>query len=178
MIASIKTPVVGFAAFSGTGKTTLLRELIPLLRQRGLRLGLIKHSHHAFEVDRPGKDSYVLRKAGAAQLVVASARRSAVMHQHATNLALEDFLPQFDDGELDLILVEGYKHYPIPKIELHRPKLGHPVLARDDPNVVAIASDAPLFKPLALPLLYLNDPAEIVDFIMVRFLSRAQPSAA
>ena len=177
-------PLIGFAAFSGTGKTTLLCQIIPLLTARGLRLGLIKHSHHAFELDRPGKDSFVLRQAGAQvhlaqrqprgirlraqQVVVASRRRSAVLRQYpaSARLSLAEFLGQFDTDELDLILVEGYKYYPLPKIELYRPSLGHPLLAPDDPDIIAVATDAPLAQSVAVPLLNLNQPCEIADFIM------------
>lgn len=170
MNARSATPVVGFAAFSGTGKTTLLCRLIPLLRERGLRLGLVKHSHHAFEIDRPGKDSHRLRQAGAARVVVASARRRALIARHSPpgRLTLDDFLRRLDDGALDLLLVEGYKYYPIPKIELHRPGLGYPLLAVEDPDIIAVASDAPL--AVAVPVLDLNDPAMIAEFIVERIL--------
>ncbi len=165
--AALNTPVIGFAAFSGTGKTTLLKRLIPVLRRRGLRLGLIKHSHHAFEVDRAGKDSYRLRHAGATQLVVSSRRRSAVMMQYPEpkKAQLADFLRRLDHSGLDLILVEGYKHAAIPKIELHRPSLGHPLLALDDPAVIAIASDAELDTETPVPLLTLSQTERIADFI-------------
>ncbi len=179
MSASCSTPVVGFAAFSGTGKTTLLCRLIPLLRARGLRLGLIKHSHHAFEIDRPGKDSFRLRQAGAARVVVASTRLRAVISQHPPpgRLALDDFLRRLDDPALDLLLVEGYKYYPIPKIEVHRPSLGHPLLASDDPDIIAVASDAPVAVAVAVPVLDINDPAAIAGFIIDRFLSSARIAA-
>lgn len=172
------TPVVGFAAFSGTGKTTLLTRIVPLLRARGLRLGLVKHSHHDFEIDRPGKDSYRLRRAGATRVVVASSRRRAVIRQHAGSARpplLTDFLARLDHADLDLLLVEGYKYYPIPKIELHRPALGHPLLAPDDPDIVAVAADAPVSA--AVPLLDLNDPAAISEFIIARFLPAHSPLA-
>ncbi len=179
MNVSLSTPVVGFAAFSGTGKTTLLCRLIPLLRDRGLRLGLVKHSHHNFEIDRPGKDSHQLRQAGASQVLVASRRRLALIHQHpaASRLTLADFLQRLDASELDLLLVEGYKYFPIPKIELHRPGLGHPLLAAADPDIIAVASDASLVLPVPLPLLDLNDSVAIADFIVARFFPNACPSA-
>jgi molybdopterin-guanine dinucleotide biosynthesis protein MobB len=165
------TPVLGFAAFSGTGKTTLLGQIIPLLRAHQLHLGLLKHSHHAFEVDQSGKDSFRLRHAGADQLVLASSRRSVVMMQHDVTNAprLEDFLQRLDDAQLDLILVEGYKYSAIPKIELHRPSLGYPLLAAKDPAIIAVASDAPLSVELTMPLLDLNDPAAIAHFILSRY---------
>ena len=164
---AICVPVLGFAAFSGTGKTTLLRKIIPLLRQQNLRLGLLKHSHHTFEIDKPGKDSYRLYLAGANQVLMASARRTVVMTRHAIDNQprLADLLHRLDDNELDLLLVEGFKHHPIPKIELHRPDLGHPLICRNDPAVIAIATDAPLATDIALPVLNLNDPFAIADFI-------------
>jgi len=167
MLFSAK-PVIGFAAFSGTGKTTLLCRVIPLLVAQGLRLGLIKHSHHTFEMDRPGKDSFVLRQAGAQQVLVASRRRCAVISQHSptARLSLADFLNRLDSAELDLILVEGYKYYPIPKIELHRPSLGHPLLAPDDPDIVAVATDAVLTQAVAVSVLDINRPEAIAEFIM------------
>lgn len=176
MQEALNTPVVGFAAFSGTGKTTLLKRLIPVLKQRGLRLGLIKHSHHIFEVDRAGKDSYKLRHAGATQLVVASRRRSAIMMQHPgrKKAQLADFLRRLDNKGLDLILVEGYKHAAIPKIELHRPGLGHPLLALNDSAVIAVACDAELKTEIPVPLLTLSETGKIADFIettRIRLLS-------
>ena len=167
------TPVIGFAAFSGTGKTTLLKQLIPLLTGRGLRLGLIKHSHHHFEIDRTGKDSDRLRRAGAAQTLVISPRRSlmAEVRTPSERLTFEHLLNRVDSPELDLILVEGYKHQPIAKIELYRPVLAYPLLCREDPDVVAVATDAPIDPPPAVPILDLNDPAAIARFIVNRYRS-------
>jgi molybdopterin-guanine dinucleotide biosynthesis protein B len=167
-----RTPVLGFAAFSGTGKTTLLRRVIPLLRKKGLRLGLIKHGHHGFEVDTQGKDSYVLRRAGAMQMLVASAQRTVLIQDHPAgdHPSLPDFIRTLDDGNLDLILVEGFKYQPIPKIELHRPSLGHPLLCHDDPAVIAVATDRPLADVGGIAQLDLNDPRGIVDFIRKRLL--------
>lgn len=180
MSITLSTPVVGFAAFSGTGKTTLLCRLIPLLRSRGLRLGLVKHSHHAFEIDRPGKDSHALRRAGASQVVVGSTRRRAAIRRHpaSTRLTLTDFLQRLDGADLDLLLVEGYKYFPIPKIELYRPSLGHPLLVTEDPHIVAVATNAPLPVAVPVPLLDLNDPAAVADFIVARFLPQLAPQAA
>ena len=169
---SFSKPIIGFAAFSGTGKTTLLCQIIPLLTARGLRLGLVKHSHHRFEMDRPGKDSYVLRHAGAQQVVVASRWRTAVLRQYPEghSLGLAGFLECLGDTGLDAILVEGYKYYPIPKIELHRPSLGHPLLAVNDPNIIAVAADAPLSDTISAPLLDINDPTMIAEFMLTRIL--------
>ena len=171
MYLGARIPVLGFCAASGTGKTTLLKQLLPLLRERGLRVGVVKHTHHPFEVDLPGKDSYELRKAGASEMLIASGKRWALMAD--TDLegdpVLETLLKRFDWDDLDFILVEGFRHEPFPKIELHRPALKRPLLFPEDPNVIAVACDAPLSRSTDLPLLQINDPEAIVKFI-VRFL--------
>lgn len=161
-------PVIGFAAWSGTGKTTLLRRLIPWFTARGLRVGLIKASHHDFEIDHPGKDSYELRKAGASQVLIASPHRTALIveHAHPAEPELSDLLARLDTDRLDLVLVEGMRHAALPKIELHRPALGRPLLFPDDPRIIAIASDAPLDRPAPIPVLDLNDIAAIGEFIL------------
>jgi len=160
-------PVLGFAAFSGTGKTTLLVELIPRLRQRGVRVALIKHAHHEFDIDIPGKDSYELRRAGAHQVLVASDRRRALITEHGTpsEPELEALVGALDLDAIDLVLVEGFRHVPYPKIELHRPSLGHPLLCRYDRSIIAVASDAPL-DGVGLPRLDINQGARIAEFIM------------
>jgi molybdopterin-guanine dinucleotide biosynthesis protein B len=161
-------PLLGLVAFSGTGKTTLLKQLIPLLKARGLQLALIKHSHHQFDIDTPGKDSYELRMAGAEQVMVASRRRWALMvetPQQTDDPQLEVLLPHLNTDALDLVLVEGFKHAAIPKIELYRPGLNHPLLYPEDTNIIAIASDTAL-AVTRLPVLDLNNPEAIADFIM------------
>jgi molybdopterin-guanine dinucleotide biosynthesis protein B len=162
-----RCPVLGFAAWSGTGKTTLLVQLLPRLRARGLRVGMLKHAHHSFEVDQPGKDSYELRKAGASPMLVVSSRRWAMMTDlyEERDPVLQEMLDRLDQSGLDVILVEGFKHEAFPKIELHRPAVGKPLLFPDDPNVVAVATDAPLPEPTSLPLLDLNDVDGIADFV-------------
>ena len=162
-------PLLGFVAFSGTGKTTLLKQLIPLLKTQGMRLALIKHTHHQFDIDIPGKDSYELRQAGVEQVMVASRRRWALMvetPQQTEDPQLEYLLPHLNNDALDLVLIEGFKHAPIPKIELHRANLSHPWLFPDDINIIAIASDTALSVNTSLPVLDLNNPAAIADFIM------------
>jgi len=167
-------PVLGFAAFSGTGKTTLLRQLIPLLREAGIHIGLIKHAHHEFDIDQPGKDSYELRKAGAEQVLVASSQRWALMVEtpNQPEAQLDEFVSRLDQTALDLILVEGFRHVPFTKIELHRPALGHPLLCTEDKSIIAVASDAPLDLPNNLPLLNLNNPAAIAHFIRTGILDQ------
>ena len=167
MLHNAHLPILGFAAYSGTGKTTLLRRLLPLLAQRGLKVGVVKHAHHTFEVDHPGKDSYELRKSGAAQMLIASRQRWALVVERPREAEpqLDEVLLELDQAALDLILVEGFKHEPYPKIELHRPSLRRPLLCRRDSNIVAVATDAPLTREVSVPVLDLNDPGGIGDFI-------------
>ena len=166
LLTSNGVPVLGFAAFSGTGKTTLLVRLIPTLTARGLRIGLIKHAHHRFDVDTPGKDSYELRKAGAERVLLGSRRRTALMieQRHDVEPALSELLAQFPDSQLDLIMVEGFKHEHYPKVELHRPSLGFPLLAREDSSVLAIATDEPV--SCDRPQLDLNDIDDVSRFVL------------
>ena len=163
----IGVPVLGVAAWSGTGKTTLLVAVLPMLSQRGLRVGLLKQSHHAIEVDTPGKDSYELRAAGASPVLVASSMRWAMMGETPAGAdpALADLLACFDPGEVDLILVEGFKHEAFPKIELYRSALGRPPLYPQDPHVIAVATDGPLDPRPQVPVLDLGRPEEVADFI-------------
>lgn len=159
-------PVLGFAAYSGTGKTTLLVRLLPLLKAEGLRVAMIKHAHHDFDIDKPGKDSYELRKAGADQMLIASDRRWALMTEtnEGANPRLEDLIGRLNLDECDLVLVEGFRHVAFAKIELHRPSLGKDLIYPDDTNIIAVASDEKI--PTAdLPWLNLNDPQEIADYI-------------
>jgi len=170
-------PVFGFCAASGTGKTTLLKQLVPLLRARGLRVGVVKHTHHAFEVDRPGKDSYELRKAGATEMLIASGKRWALMADtdREGDPILAELLNRFDQDNLDLVLVEGFRHESFPKIELHRIALNRPLIFPEDSHVVAVACDGPLSRPTGLPLLDLDDPSAIASFIVSRMHGRKFP---
>jgi molybdopterin-guanine dinucleotide biosynthesis protein B len=163
-----RLPVIGFAATSGSGKTSLLTELIPELRRRGLRPGVIKHSHHDFDIDYPGKDSYRLRKAGAGQLVLASPYRCFWVEERdgGTEPQLDELLDRLEAASLDLVLVEGFRDAAIPKIEIHRPSLGRPLLAPGDRHIVAVASDEPPRPHPDVPLLPLNAPAAVADFIV------------
>ena len=168
-----KVPILGFAAFSGTGKTTLLTQLIPLLQARNLRVGLIKHSHHNFEIDHPGKDSYRLRKAGASPIMMVSRYRRAVITEYpeAIEPHLFDQLAYFDQSRVDIILVEGFKREHFPKIELHRPSLNKPLLFPNDNSIIAIARDASLPDPVPIPQLDLNRPDNVAEFILDWFLN-------
>lgn len=169
--------VLGVAARSGTGKTTLLRALIPLLREAGLRLALAKHSHHELELDRPGKDSHRLRLAGAAAVLVCSGRRTALIDTRPEPWPLAASLAALAAPDIDLILVEGFKGAPIPKLELHRPALGAPPLFPHDRHIIAVACDAPLDRPCALPLLDLNAPPAIAAFVLARLQAGALVTA-
>ena len=165
---SSRCPVLGFAAFSGTGKTTLLKQLIPLLKNSGINIGVIKHTHHDIELDQPGKDSYELRHAGAYQTLLAGPGRWSLMTEipEQKEPVLAEMLQQLDQKKLDLILVEGFRDEAIPKIELHRSILDKPFIFRDDKNIIAIACDDPASIKTSLPVLDINKPAEIADFIL------------
>ncbi|KNC94170.1 molybdopterin-guanine dinucleotide biosynthesis protein MobB [Trabulsiella odontotermitis] len=160
-------PLLAIAAWSGTGKTTLLRKLIPALCAAGIRPGLIKHTHHDMDVDKPGKDSYELRKAGATQTIVASSQRWALMTEtpDEPELDLAYLVSRMEASTLDLVLVEGFKHEPVAKIALFREGCGHDAeeLMLDE-HVIAVASDVPL--SLQVPVLDLNNINEIVVFIL------------
>ncbi|EGQ9853721.1 bifunctional molybdopterin-guanine dinucleotide biosynthesis adaptor protein MobB/molybdopterin molybdotransferase MoeA [Vibrio cholerae] len=158
-------PLLGFAAYSGTGKTTLLEALLPKLTEAGLRIGLLKHAHHDFDVDKPGKDSYRLRKAGASQMLIASRNRHALMTETPDAEAEFDYLlTRFDAEKLDVILVEGCKNIAFPKIELHRAEVGKPWLYPHDENIIAIAADETV--ETALPQMHINDLDAIADFVL------------
>ena len=156
--------IFGFAGWSGSGKTTLIEKLIPLFVKRGLRVSLIKHAHHTFDVDHPGKDSYRHRHAGAAEILVTSSRRWVLMHElrGAHEPPFEEQVKRI--SPCDLLLVEGFKFAPIPKLEVWRAETGEPLLHPNDPHIVALASDAKV--ETRLPLLDLNDVEGIAQFIL------------
>ncbi len=178
--ASLRVPILGFAAYSGTGKTTLLRKLLPLLRARGLRVAVVKHAHHTFDTDVPGKDSYELRRAGAVQMLVASRHRWALVTETGDTgePRLAELLGQLAQDALDLILVEGFKAEPIPKIELHRPSLGHPLMCLTDASIIALATDQPPATPLPIPVLDLAQPEALVEFILATLRTQRARAAA
>ena len=153
----------GFAGWSGSGKTTLIEKLIPRFVEKGLRVSLIKHAHHAFDVDQPGKDSYRHRHAGASEVLVTSSRRWVLMHElrGAEEPSFEEQLTHL--SPCDLLLVEGFKRAPIPKLEVWRASTGEPLIHPNDPHVVALATDSEIDVPV--PTLDLNDDAAIARFI-------------
>lgn len=164
-------PLIGVAAYSGTGKTTLLLKLMPILKDAGLRVAVVKHAHHTFDMDHPGKDSYRLRSAGADEMLVASRCRMAWVRECNDNRDepdLRELLAVLDPSRLDLVLVEGFKHEPYPKIELHRTALRRPLLFPGDRHIVAIATDGGSLDhdPGQLPVLSINDPAQIAAFVL------------
>lgn len=186
-VATIQFPVplIGFAAYSGTGKTTLLLKLLPLLKAAGLRIAVVKHAHHDFEMDHPGKDSHRLRTAGADEMLVAGRCRFAWIRECNENTAeprLAETLAILDPARLDLVLVEGFKAEPFAKIELHRPSLGRPLMFPHDPHIVAIATDGGALAqdPGALPQLSINQPAGIAAFVLefAGFGERLRPGMA
>ncbi|WMC09181.1 molybdopterin-guanine dinucleotide biosynthesis protein B [Oceanimonas pelagia] len=158
--------LLGIAGYSGSGKTTLLTALLPLLRARGLRLGVVKHTHHDVEQDTPGKDSYELRHAGSSQTVLAGPRRSILTLEYDAphEPSLSASLALLDTRALDLVLVEGFRDQPFTKLEVHRPAHGRPLLGATDPHILAVATDQPDLKA-PVPLLDLNRPAAVADAI-------------
>ncbi|KHT60222.1 molybdopterin-guanine dinucleotide biosynthesis protein B [Photobacterium gaetbulicola] len=164
------TPVIGFAGYSGSGKTTLLEHLIPLLKAQGLRIGLVKHSHHNIDPDKPGKDSYRLRHAGCNQILLATKQRHMLYFEYPeperSEPQLDECLLQLDHSQLDVILVEGFRDQPIAKIEVHRPSYGKPLFYPNDHNIIAFASDETAPEGCTLPYLDLNTPQSIADFII------------
>ncbi|MFH4734119.1 bifunctional molybdopterin-guanine dinucleotide biosynthesis adaptor protein MobB/molybdopterin molybdotransferase MoeA [Vibrio diabolicus] len=163
---TLNIPTLGFAAYSGTGKTTLLEALLPKLTEAGLRIGMLKHAHHNFDVDKPGKDSHRLRKAGASQMLIASRNRFALMTETPEAEAeFEYLLTRFDEDKLDVVLVEGCKNIAFPKIELHREEVGKPWLYPHDENIIAIASDSGELDS-ELPQMNINDLDAIAQFVL------------
>jgi molybdopterin-guanine dinucleotide biosynthesis protein B len=156
--------VFGFAGYSGSGKTTLLEQLIPYFTGLGLKVALIKHAHHDFDIDQPGKDSYRHRQAGASEVLITSNQRWALMHElrGAEEPTLQAHLAHL--SPCDLVLVEGFKHAPIPKLEIHRVANEKPLLFSHDPHIVALAADIPLTT--TLPYFDLNSIEAIGQFIL------------
>jgi len=166
---SYEKPLLGFAAYSGTGKTTLLLKLIPELKQRGLRIAVIKHAHHNFDMDTPGKDSYELRNAGAVPMLICSSKRTVITidNEIEKDPQLQEILSHITADSVDMILVEGFKKWPFSKIELHRDTTGKPLMYPDDENIIAIAHDSNVpLKDTHLPQLDINNIKAIADFVV------------
>lgn len=161
--------VIGFAGFSNSGKTTLVERLIGLMRQRGLRVSVVKHAHHKFDIDHPGKDTYRHRAAGAFEVVVASSQRLALMREYErpVELGVHHLLAELWDG-VDWVLVEGYKDSDLPKIEVWRALSDRPARYADDDFIVALATNSPgqLPTPTALPVLDLDKPESVLDWLL------------
>jgi molybdopterin-guanine dinucleotide biosynthesis protein B len=167
--------VFGFAGWSGSGKTTLVEALVPRLVARGLRVSLVKHAHHDFDVDHPGKDSYRHRMAGCSEVLVTSSRRYALIHElrGAPELTLGDAVARL--SACDHVLVEGFKRAAVPKLEVWREALGKPRLAPGDPDIVAVASDAPAGMTGDLPVFDLRDADAIATFVVQNAAVREVP---
>jgi molybdopterin-guanine dinucleotide biosynthesis protein B len=160
--------VFGFAGYSGSGKTTLIEQVIPRIVMRGLKVSLIKHAHHGFDIDRPGKDSYRHREAGCSEVLLASDSRWVLMHE-LRGAPEPDFFTQLDVlSPCDIVLVEGFKAVPIPKLEVHRPAHGRPLMFPDNPHIVGIATDSMPAQPVPTHLTHLdvNDPDRVTRFIL------------
>ena len=157
--------IIGLAGWSGSGKTTLLTKVIPRIVARGLTVSTLKHAHHDFDIDVPGKDSHSHRVAGATEVLVGSSRRWALVHElrGASELTLATILAKL--SPVDLVLIEGYKAAPHPKLEVHRGALGEPLLAPGDPAIIAVASDIAL-PAATVPVVHLDDVERIVDVLI------------
>ena len=169
----LRMRIIGIAGWSGAGKTTLLAKLIPRLTARGVRVSTVKHAHHAFDVDQPGKDSHTHRMAGATEVLVSSVNRWALVHElrGATEPPLLELLVKLTP--VDLVIVEGFKHGAHPKLEIYRSAVGKPPLHPDDPHIVAVASDAPV-PSARVPVVGLDDVDAIADLM----LAHAAPIAS
>ena len=166
-------PTVSFVAKSGTGKTTLLEKVIAELKRRGYRVGVIKHDAHRFDIDHPGKDSHRLTQAGADTMLISSPEKLAVVKRHAASPPIEELIAGYF-GDVDVVLTEGFKKSGLPKIEVHRRERSDTLLCRDgehDPSLVAVASDEPL--QLDVPVLDLNDPEQVANFVEERIIRGA-----
>ncbi len=171
--------IFGLAGWSGAGKTSLLTRLLPALTGRGLRVSTMKHAHHAFDVDVPGKDSYEHRQAGATEVLVTSTNRWALMHElrGAAEASVEDLIRHMTP--VDLLIIEGFKHHAHDKLEIFRRGVGKPLLCVDDPRIVAVASDGPV-PEARVPRLALDDTQSIADFVMAHcgLVPAAEPGRA
>lgn len=168
--------VMGIVGWSGSGKTSLVVEVLPILRRMGLKVSTMKHAHHRFDVDKPGKDSFRHREAGASEVLVVTSSRWVLMHEsrEEPEPSIESLIERMTP--VDLLLIEGFKTHPHPKLEIHRESEGKPLLCPEDPGIVAVASDRPL-PGLTIPVLDLNDPGAVADFILAHTGLRRPPQA-
>jgi len=164
----MRMKIFGLTGWSGSGKTTLIRHLIPTLIGRGFTVSTMKHAHHGFDMDKPGKDSYVHREAGAHEVMISSQNRWVLQHENreSPEPSMEELLQYMTP--VDLVLIEGFKSYPHDKLEVFRAETGKPPMATDIPSIVAVATDAPDAVRTALPVLDLNDVEAIADFVVER----------
>lgn len=169
--------IIGLAGWSGSGKTTLVTKALPRLIARGHRVSTIKHAHHGFDLDQPGKDSFMHRTAGATEVVISSAKRFAILHElrDGPEWDLPDLLSKL--APVDLVLVEGFKRDPFPKLEIHRIANGKPLLQPADPHIIAIACDTPL-PGAEVPVIDLNDIEGIVDVLLKHAVPLQEAAAA
>ncbi|MDR0775249.1 MAG: molybdopterin-guanine dinucleotide biosynthesis protein B [Azonexus sp.] len=165
--------VFGIAGYSGSGKTTLLEKLIPCFTARGLKVSVIKHAHHGFDMDRPGKDSYRHREAGASEVLLSCSNRWVLMRENRAggDISLDELLGRL--APCDLVLIEGFKQEPVPKLEVYRPENGKPPLFPERRDIVAVATDVAL--DTALPCLPLDDIERIADFVMTTLDLQERP---
>ena len=170
---SMPMRVIGLAGWSGAGKTTLITKVIPVLKRRGLKVATVKHAHHEFDLDRPGKDSWLHREAGASEVAVVSSRRWALIHElnGEPEPPLADILAKL--SPVDLVIIEGFKRLAHPKLEIYRAGVGKPLIYPEDDCIVAIASDAPL-PQAQLPVLMLDDVEAIASVLQAEALPRDQ----
>jgi molybdopterin-guanine dinucleotide biosynthesis protein MobB len=169
--------IIGLAGWSGSGKTTLITKLLPRLIARGQRVSTLKHAHHGFDLDQPGKDSFMHRQAGATEVVVSSAKRFALLHElrEEAEWDLPSLLSKFT--AVDLVLVEGFKRDAFPKLEIHRAENGKPLIHPADPHIVAIAADTPL-PQAKIPVIDLDDIERIADVLLKHAISLPHAAAA
>tara|TARA_Y100001934_G_C12078739_1_gene643711 strand:+ start:191 stop:730 length:540 start_codon:yes stop_codon:yes gene_type:complete len=168
MQEKIEVKIIGIVGWSGSGKTTLMKQLLPELIKRDFRVSTMKHAHHNFEIDKPGKDSHIHRKAGAHEVLITSSQRWTILHENRDvgEPSVDYLLTRLE--KVDMVLIEGFKEHSHAKIEVHRSTLGKPLLARDDPSIVAVAADSSIILDDAM-LLDLNNIKEIADFIIHYF---------
>ena len=165
--------IIGLAGWSGSGKTTLVTKVIPVLVKRGFKVATVKHAHHDFDTDQPGKDSWLHRRAGASEVAVISSRRWAIVHElgDETEPSLEDALAKLSPA--DLVIVEGFKRHSHPKLEVYRAAVGKPLLHPEDDCIVAVATDAPL-PQAQVPVIMLDDIAMIANVLQAEAVPREQ----